>query len=45
MNRIIVICMFKRRGVTQRPLDVQLLHDMHDLTGHERQLANAPLAL
>jgi len=37
--------MFKRRGVVQRPLDVQLLHDMYELTRHERQLANAPLSL
>ena len=37
--------MFKRRGVVQRPLDVQLLHAMYELTRHERQLANAPLSL
>ena len=37
--------MFRRRGVKQRPLDVQLLHDMYELTRHERQLANEPLAL
>ncbi len=37
--------MFKRRGVVQRPCDVQLLRDMHELTRHERQLANEPLSL
>lgn len=37
--------MFKRRGVPQRPCDVQLLRDMYELTRHERQLANEPLAL
>jgi UDP-N-acetylglucosamine diphosphorylase/glucosamine-1-phosphate N-acetyltransferase len=37
--------MFKRRGVVQRPLDVELLHAMYELTRHERQLANAPLSL
>jgi len=37
--------MFDRRGVTQRPSDVQLLHDMYDLTSHERQLAGESLSL
>ena len=37
--------MFRRRGVEQRPCDVELLQTMHDLTRHERQLANQPLAL
>jgi len=36
--------MFERRGVTQRPCDVQLLRDMYDLTRHERQLAEKPLS-
>jgi UDP-N-acetylglucosamine diphosphorylase / glucose-1-phosphate thymidylyltransferase / UDP-N-acetylgalactosamine diphosphorylase / glucosamine-1-phosphate N-acetyltransferase / galactosamine-1-phosphate N-acetyltransferase len=37
--------MFARRNVVQRPCDAQLLHSMYDLTRHERQLANEPLAL
>lgn len=37
--------MFARRDVRQRPCDVQLLHDMYDLTRHERQLAGEPLSL
>jgi glucose-1-phosphate thymidylyltransferase len=37
--------MFKRRNVTQRPCDIQLLRDIHVLTRHERQIANEPLAL
>ena len=37
--------MFKRRNVLQRPCDVQLLRDMYELTRHERQIANEPLAL
>ncbi|MHC4400169.1 MAG: putative sugar nucleotidyl transferase [Planctomycetota bacterium] len=37
--------MFRRRKVVQRPCDVQLLHDMYELTRHERQLANEPLSL
>jgi glucose-1-phosphate thymidylyltransferase len=37
--------MFARRNVEQRPCDVQLLHDMHDLTRHERQIAGEPLSL
>ncbi|HYW79245.1 MAG TPA: putative sugar nucleotidyl transferase [Thermoguttaceae bacterium] len=36
--------MFERRGVKQRPCDVQLLRDMYDLTRHERQLAEKPLS-
>ena len=37
--------MFARRGVEQRPCDVQLLHDIYEMTKHERQLANEPLSL
>ena len=37
--------MFMRRNVTQRPSDLQLLHDMYHLTQHERQLAGEPLVL
>jgi len=37
--------MFARRNVEQRPCDIQLLHDMYDLTRHERQLAGEPLSL
>jgi glucose-1-phosphate thymidylyltransferase len=37
--------MFARRKVEQRPCDIQLLHDMHALTQHERQIAGEPLAL
>ena len=37
--------MFARRNVEQRPVDVQLLHDMYELTRHERQLAEEPLVL
>ena len=37
--------MFKRRNVPQRPCDVQLLRDMYELTRHERQIANEPMAL
>jgi glucose-1-phosphate thymidylyltransferase len=37
--------MFARRKVDQRPSDIQLLHDMHALTRHERQIAGEPLAL
>lgn len=37
--------MFARRNVEQRPCDVQLLHDMYELTRHERQLAGEPLSL
>ncbi|HEY2839244.1 MAG TPA: putative sugar nucleotidyl transferase [Pirellulales bacterium] len=37
--------MFARRNVTQRPCDIQLIHDMYELTRHERQLAGEPLSL
>jgi glucose-1-phosphate thymidylyltransferase len=37
--------MFARRNVVQRPGDAQLIHSMYELTRHERQLANEPLAL
>lgn len=37
--------MFKRRHVEQRPCDVQLLHDMYELTRHERHMSNEPLSL
>jgi glucose-1-phosphate thymidylyltransferase len=37
--------MFQRRGVEQRPCDIQLLHDMYELTRHERQIADRPLYL
>lgn len=37
--------MFSRRGVEQRACDVQLLHDMYELTRHERQMAGEPLSL
>ena len=37
--------MFARRKVDQRPCDIQLLHDMYELTRHERQIAGEPLAL
>jgi UDP-N-acetylglucosamine diphosphorylase / glucose-1-phosphate thymidylyltransferase / UDP-N-acetylgalactosamine diphosphorylase / glucosamine-1-phosphate N-acetyltransferase / galactosamine-1-phosphate N-acetyltransferase len=37
--------MFARRGVTQRPCDIQLLHDMHALTMHERQRTGEALSL
>ena len=37
--------MFQRRNVTQRPCDVQLIHDMYELTRSERQLAGEPLSL
>jgi glucose-1-phosphate thymidylyltransferase len=37
--------MFLRRNVEQRPCDAQLLHDMYELTRHERQLAGEPLSL
>jgi UDP-N-acetylglucosamine diphosphorylase/glucosamine-1-phosphate N-acetyltransferase len=37
--------MFARRNVTQRPCDTQLIHDMYELTRHERQLAGEPLSL
>jgi glucose-1-phosphate thymidylyltransferase len=34
--------MFARRNVLQRPCDIQLLHDMYDLTRHERELGSVP---
>lgn len=37
--------MFARRNVEQRPCDIQLLHDMYELTRDERQLAGEPLSL
>jgi glucose-1-phosphate thymidylyltransferase len=37
--------MFRRRNVAQRPCDIQLVHDMYELTREERQLAGEPLAL
>ncbi|MBC8351583.1 MAG: glucose-1-phosphate thymidylyltransferase [Planctomycetes bacterium] len=37
--------MFNRRKVEQRPCDVQLLHDMYELSRDERQLAGDPLSL
>jgi UDP-N-acetylglucosamine diphosphorylase / glucose-1-phosphate thymidylyltransferase / UDP-N-acetylgalactosamine diphosphorylase / glucosamine-1-phosphate N-acetyltransferase / galactosamine-1-phosphate N-acetyltransferase len=37
--------MFSRRGVEQRPCDIQLLHDMHALTAHERQALGESLSI
>jgi glucose-1-phosphate thymidylyltransferase len=37
--------MFERRGVAQRPCDIQLLHDMHALTAHERRQSGEALSL
>lgn len=37
--------MFARRQVEQHPWDIQLLHDMYELTRHERQIAGEPLSL
>ena len=37
--------MFDRRQVAQRPCDMQLIHDMYELTRDERQLAGEPLSL
>jgi glucose-1-phosphate thymidylyltransferase len=37
--------MFARRGVEQRACDLQLLHDMHQLTAWERQQPGEPLSL
>jgi UDP-N-acetylglucosamine diphosphorylase / glucose-1-phosphate thymidylyltransferase / UDP-N-acetylgalactosamine diphosphorylase / glucosamine-1-phosphate N-acetyltransferase / galactosamine-1-phosphate N-acetyltransferase len=37
--------MFERRGVAQRPIDVQLLRDMHELTAHERQRTGETMSL
>ena len=35
--------MFARRNMAQRPCDIQLLHDMYDLTRHEREQGSVPL--
>jgi glucose-1-phosphate thymidylyltransferase len=37
--------MFARRGVEQRPCDIQLLHDMHQQTAHERQALGETLSI
>jgi glucose-1-phosphate thymidylyltransferase len=37
--------MFSRRNVHQRPVDIQLLYDMYELTRRERQLSEEPLSL
>jgi UDP-N-acetylglucosamine diphosphorylase/glucosamine-1-phosphate N-acetyltransferase len=37
--------MFVRRKVEQRPCDIQLIHDMYELSRNERQLAGEPLSL
>lgn len=37
--------MFARRNVEQRACDIQLLHDMYELTRDERQIAGEPLSL
>lgn len=37
--------MFERRKVEQRPCDIQLLHDMYELTHAERQMMSEPLSL
>jgi UDP-N-acetylglucosamine diphosphorylase / glucose-1-phosphate thymidylyltransferase / UDP-N-acetylgalactosamine diphosphorylase / glucosamine-1-phosphate N-acetyltransferase / galactosamine-1-phosphate N-acetyltransferase len=37
--------MFARRGVEQRPCDIQLLHDMYALTAHERQALGETLSI
>jgi glucose-1-phosphate thymidylyltransferase len=37
--------MFERRGIAQRPCDIQLLHDMYALTAHERQRSGEALSL
>lgn len=37
--------MFQRRSVVQRPCDIQMIHDMFELTREERQLAGEPLSL
>ena len=37
--------MFSRRNVEQRPVDIQLLSDMYDLTRRERQMSEEPLSL
>ena len=37
--------MFARRGVEQRPCDIQLLHDMHALTGPRAATDGEPLSI
>lgn len=37
--------MFARRNVIQRPCDIQLIHDLYELTREERQMASEPMAL
>jgi UDP-N-acetylglucosamine diphosphorylase / glucose-1-phosphate thymidylyltransferase / UDP-N-acetylgalactosamine diphosphorylase / glucosamine-1-phosphate N-acetyltransferase / galactosamine-1-phosphate N-acetyltransferase len=37
--------MFERRGVEQRNCDIQLLHDVYELTAHERQLPGETLSI
>lgn len=37
--------MFARRSVTQRPCDIQLIHDLYEITREERQMASEPMAL
>lgn len=37
--------MFARRNVVQRPCDIQLIHDLYELTREERQMASEPMAL
>jgi glucose-1-phosphate thymidylyltransferase len=37
--------MFERRGVVQRPCDIQLLRDMYHLTSHERARSGESLSL
>ncbi|MBX3417866.1 MAG: glucose-1-phosphate thymidylyltransferase [Pirellulaceae bacterium] len=37
--------MFSRRDVQQRPVDIQLLADMYNLTRRERQMSEEPLSL
>lgn len=37
--------MFERRRVTQRPVDIQLLHDMYELTRHERQRSGESISI
>jgi UDP-N-acetylglucosamine diphosphorylase / glucose-1-phosphate thymidylyltransferase / UDP-N-acetylgalactosamine diphosphorylase / glucosamine-1-phosphate N-acetyltransferase / galactosamine-1-phosphate N-acetyltransferase len=37
--------MFARRGVAQRPCDVQLLHDLYELTRGERAQFGEPLSI
>jgi glucose-1-phosphate thymidylyltransferase len=37
--------MFERRGVAQRPCDIQILRDMYDLTIPERKRSGEPLSL